>query len=168
VLRQLLGAYTGVPPAELALGVDGAGRPWLQASGPGPGVCFSVSHSGRLALYAFAREPAVGVDVQLPPTRRLDMVAVATRALGSEQGHRLAHLAPEEREREFLRLWTRHEAALKCRGRPIDDAGRGAVRLETPPWVVDLRLDGATAAAVALANEPAELRCFRLARPEAS
>jgi phosphopantetheinyl transferase len=52
------------------------------------------------------------------PHRR--QAAICQRALGPAEALRLQDLHPAIREREFLRMWTRHEATLKCRGFSFD------------------------------------------------
>lgn len=74
-----------------------------------------MSHSGELALYAFSTAGAVGVDLETA-RRPIDEVAIAARLFREADAQRLQSLAPRARRREFLRLWTRYEAELKCRG----------------------------------------------------
>src|SRR5688572_27002954 len=62
ILRTLLGRYLGVAAGEVPLTVEADGRPVLDATDSR--VRFSVSHAGPLALYAFAVDRAVGVDVE--------------------------------------------------------------------------------------------------------
>src|SRR5437879_3711535 len=74
-LRELLARYLDLEPAEVALRAAGNGKPIL-AVPSAPPLAFNVSHSGELALYAFAASAAVGVDVQVPPSRHLDVAAI--------------------------------------------------------------------------------------------
>ncbi len=146
LLRSLLGSYSGLPAATLAFRRSPAGKPSLPSGPP-----FSLAHSGTWALYAFSAEGEVGVDIEAAVPRRRDLAGLALRAFGSEQAERLRELAAEEREREFLRLWTRREARVKC----LSDA-RGP-----EPWVTELAPGGAAAAALAVRTEPRAVRCFR-------
>jgi phosphopantetheinyl transferase len=111
-----------------------------------------MSHSGPVALYAVAREAEVGVDVERP-RRRLDAIAVAERAFGSASAIQLGRLEEAEREREFLRLWVRHEAQLKCRGVGLGgvESGKG----DPACWTKEVEVGGRMAAAVAAARTPA-------------
>lgn len=159
VLRVLLGRYLDADPAALRFAEGEHGKPALAGDMAGAALEFNLSHSDRLALYAFARGRAVGVDVEVA-RRPVDAVAIAQRMLGAEQAERLVALAdPDERERAFLRLWTRHEAALKCRGTGIGGAAAG-VRPEEGLWIVDLAVGPGAAAALAVDGAPCELRRF--------
>jgi 4'-phosphopantetheinyl transferase len=175
LLRALLGRYLQLPPAVLQIVSDERGKPSLPAADSLKAHTrrpfFSLSHSGHLALYGFAATGAIGVDVQLARGERRgsgeqraprDHVALARRAFGEHEAERLRALPAPLREAEFLRLWTRHEAALKCLGAGIGDerAQPGAGR-----WVLDLDLERPErlppAAAVAAARPPGALRLWR-------
>jgi 4'-phosphopantetheinyl transferase len=153
VLRELLARYCEIEPAALELTVDQHGKPDLAPSAQGRSVCFNLSHSGPLAVYAFTPAAPVGIDVQVAPTRPTNLAALARRAFGAEQGGRLARLDPAHRAREFLRAWARREASLKCRG---DDIGAAAAGV----WVTDLHVGRGAAAAVAVQSKPHALRCW--------
>ena len=62
VLRTLLGRYLGLAPGRLRFRYGLHGKPALDLSSEG--LHFNVSHSGNLALLAFARGREVGVDVE--------------------------------------------------------------------------------------------------------
>jgi 4'-phosphopantetheinyl transferase len=155
VLRALLSRYSQRDPSALRFAAAEHGKPELA---DGAGLCFNLSHSGGLGLYAFTVGCAVGVDVELAP-RRIDEAALAARAFGPAEGRRLAGLDPAARRREFLRLWVRHEAELKCLGGGF--AGTPADRTAGErPWIAELALDGEAAGAVAASAPPRELRCW--------
>jgi 4'-phosphopantetheinyl transferase len=161
ILRALLGRYLRVGPSGIGFELSAHGKPAIAQPRAARWIAFNLSHSGPLALYAFAHSD-VGVDIQLAPSRARDYVALARRAFGVDAAQRLQRLAPDAREREFLRSWTRHEAALKCHGAstwkpaggPCPRPG-GASGL----WVTPLDLNAA-AAAVAVEGPPSEVRCF--------
>jgi 4'-phosphopantetheinyl transferase len=159
LLRALLGRYLQVDGAELDFTTGEHGKPELAGDGPWPS--FNLSHSGEIALYAFSAEAPVGVDVELARAS-VDEVAIAKRMIGTAAAERLRALDPAPRRKEFLRLWTRHEAELKCLGVGIGgelEAGPGQ-----PTWIAELELGmgAGAAAAVAVAAAPGELRCWRV------
>jgi 4'-phosphopantetheinyl transferase len=170
VLRQLLGRYLQADPGSLRLASGAHGKPALQhdrlaAAATGKRAAtdlarlsFNLSHSGGLALYAFAATAAVGVDVEVA-RRPIDAIALAARAFGEELAGRLAELDPATREEEFLRAWVRHEAELKCRGTGLGGASSDAER--SRPWTSGLEVGPRAAAAVAVESRPSELRCWR-------
>jgi 4'-phosphopantetheinyl transferase len=174
VLRELLGRYLHIDPRALRFVVEPSGKPRLldTVAETGSRTCrvlssglprsglrsLSLSHSGRLALYALAATRSVGVDVELA-RRSLDHVAVASRAFGSEAAHELQKRDPGEREQQFLQGWARRESILKC-GRPIGE-DREAEQRSSEPWVTVLTVGPRAAAAVAVSERPSELRCWR-------
>jgi 4'-phosphopantetheinyl transferase len=159
IMRSLLGEYLRADPRALSFAASAHGKPELE--GCPQSVCFNMSHSGGVAVYAVADQP-VGVDVELEG-RDIDVLSVAKRALGPTATARLSALSPEAREREFLREWVRHEAVVKCLGTGLggkveDEHGRR-------PWVCELELGprwtavGATASVAAM-SEPNEMSCW--------
>jgi 4'-phosphopantetheinyl transferase len=169
VLRQLLGRYLQTDPGSLRLASGAHGKPALRHDPPatptpgrrapveGARLSFNLSHSGALALYAFAPTAAVGVDVEVA-RRPIDALALAARALGEEQARRLAELDPASREEAFLLAWVRHEAELKCRGTGI---GAPAAPERSRVWISSLEVGPRAAAAVAVESRPGELRRWR-------
>jgi 4'-phosphopantetheinyl transferase len=111
VLRELLRRCPDAPAPDAPLTSSPEGKPHL----PGPDEPrFSISHAGDVILVALARRD-VGVDVEAARAG-LDAVPLARRMLGPQAAARLAALDPDARPGAFVVLWTRHEAALKCRG----------------------------------------------------
>jgi 4'-phosphopantetheinyl transferase len=167
LIRALLGRYLDTDPTALRFTAGAHGKPALldradaPAQPPGtlgsPDLSFNLSHSSTLAVYAFSRTPAVGVDVEAD-RRSIDEVALAERLLDEPVAARLRELAdPGLRRREFLRAWTRHEAKLKCLGTGI---GAGADTHQHPIWIADLHLGDRAAGAVACVPAARELRCW--------
>lgn len=132
LLRELLRRCPDGATPDAPLTPSPEGKPRLPGS---EAPHFSISHAGDVVLVALARGE-VGVDVE---ARRpgLDAVPLARRMLGSQAAARLAALDPDARPAAFLVLWTRHEAALKCRGiglagDPDDAAGLTVHSLALP------------------------------------
>jgi 4'-phosphopantetheinyl transferase len=186
-LRTLLGRYLDADPAGLRLAAGEHGKPALAAEprdgslGVGPErnaagstdanpLSFNISHSGELALFAFTRIGSVGVDVEIarPAT---DHVAVAARVFGAHEARRLARLDAQRREREFLRLWTRHEAALKCRGtgfaayQSFASGNQVSVGTRGPDatWIAELDVGPQAAGALVSELPPSSVRLWETA-----
>jgi 4'-phosphopantetheinyl transferase len=166
VLRALLGRYLQQEARALRFAAGPHGKPALlqsthgQAQAPGlrSPLSFNLSHSGELALYALTTSGPLGVDVELA-RRPIDAVAIARRTFGEAEADRLAGLEPQAREQEFRRLWVRHEAELKRLG-----TGIGAARdpaQEPAGWICELDVGAGAAAAVAVGEQPRELRCWQ-------
>jgi 4'-phosphopantetheinyl transferase len=152
VLRHLLGGYLSRGPGAIELESGERGKPRVAG---GDGVEFNLSHSGGLAVFAFAPENPVGIDVELAGRVR-DPVAVAEREFGQAEAERLRALDATQLEPEFLRLWVRHEAALKCRGE-----GLGGRTGPDGLVLVDLDVGPGAAAAVALEREADPVSMWR-------
>lgn len=166
MLRTLLGGYLERAPSELEFVRGEQGKLALADAGAprGSQLQFNLSHSGPIALYAFAVGTPVGVDLELERDRARDEAALAERIFGADVARRLRRLEAPARRREFLRLWVRHEAALKCLGKglivgkgPI--GSRGATWADSAElWIADIELGAEEAAAVAIQGGPRELR----------
>lgn len=115
VLRLLLGAYLGSPPAGLRFAAGGRGKPELLADDGAASLHFSLSDSDSRALYAVTRLGPVGVDVEaLMPIA--DMGQVARRWFSAREQAELAGLPEEQRTLGFYLAWTRKEALVKAEG----------------------------------------------------
>ena len=84
-------------------------------------------------------------------------IGIAGRVLDAGAVERLRSLPESERRREFLRLWVRYEAALKCRGGRL-----GATADEAGLQLIDLDPGAGAAAAVALDRVPAAVSLLEL------
>lgn len=169
VLRVLLGRYLEADPRMLRFGTGEHGKPALlddsaqapakagSTSGTPAGLSFNLSHSGHVALYGFTRTGPIGVDVEVA-RRSINEPAIAERAFGPAEARRLNGLDETVREREFLRRWTRHEAELKRRGTGIGGASAEADQGE--PWFAELEMEVQARAAIAVEQQPRELRCW--------
>src|SRR4029077_8610642 len=106
VLRDLLGRYLECQPRALRFATSAHGKPGVAVSGSASAIAFNVSHSGAVALYAFARPGGVGVDVEAR-RRRGDPSAIARRAFGDRQAQRLRDRPAHLRQRDFAAMWVR-------------------------------------------------------------
>jgi 4'-phosphopantetheinyl transferase len=111
VLRILLGRYLDLPPAEIPLRCGSKGKPSLD----GFGLHFNVSHSGRLAVFAFTLGCEIGVDVE--QIQAIDNLSeIANRFFCREEADELLSLPLTERTNAFFLCWTRKEAYIKAIG----------------------------------------------------
>jgi 4'-phosphopantetheinyl transferase len=76
---------------------------------------FSLSHSGDVVAYAFARDREVGIDVErMRPDR--PFLRIAERFFAPGEVAVLRKLPESLREEGFYNGWTRKEAYVKARG----------------------------------------------------
>jgi 4'-phosphopantetheinyl transferase len=112
-LRLILGRYLSIAPDRLRF-VEGAhGKPALAE--PPATIRFNVSHSEALAVIAFADGRDLGVDIEaIRPVPEMD--EIAQRYFSDQEANDLMQTAPDAREQNFFRIWTRKEAFIKAIG----------------------------------------------------
>jgi len=178
MLRRLLGNYAGVQPHEVVFRYGARGKPEVEQPAVARSISFNVSHRGALALYAFARDSEIGIDVE----RLRDVpeaLAIARNHFTPAETKLLEKAEnPYAVQECFFRLWTRKEAVIKAVGTglsmPLDEfdvsSGRDApdawrtVSVPARPevgWSVrDVPTAPGYRAALCVAGAPAETRCF--------
>jgi 4'-phosphopantetheinyl transferase len=113
MLRHVLGFHLGLEPGQLAFDSGSFGKPGLVADA-GCGARFNLSHSGDMVAIAVRRGGEVGIDVEV--VRTIDeMEAIARDYFAAAERQHLAR-TQDDRDRAFLRLWTRKEAYVKAVG----------------------------------------------------
>ncbi len=131
-LRALLGQTLKLEPGAVRLRRGIRGRPELDGEYP---LDFNVSHTGDTALIAIATgisdDTRIGIDLERQD-RKVNADGLARKFLSARERAEIAPLAPDDRRRRFLRLWTCKEAMSKATG----DA------LSAPFRHIDVALDG--------------------------
>jgi 4'-phosphopantetheinyl transferase len=115
VLRTVLAAYLATDPKKLILQNSSKNKPSLGRPHDDSRICFSVAHSGEVALLAFTRIREVGVDVERV-RGDLDVDAIAHRFFSPHEQKQLAAVASDDKVEAFFRCWTRKEAYVKAKG----------------------------------------------------
>jgi len=116
-LRRLAGAYLGRPPAAVAFGYGGRGKPTVavQPAHAAGRLELNLSDSEDLAVYAFARGLEIGVDVEvLRPMP--DALSISESFFSAREREALRTVEPERVPEAFFNCWTRKEAYLKAIG----------------------------------------------------
>jgi 4'-phosphopantetheinyl transferase len=115
VLRAILGRYLAMDPGSVRLSYGAHGKPALAPETDQTTLCFNVSHSDGLALYALAHGRGIGVDLErIRPD--VDIERIAQRFFSLAELARLCSLPAVSRTDAFYACWTRKEAYLKARG----------------------------------------------------
>jgi 4'-phosphopantetheinyl transferase len=113
-LRELLGSYLGIEPADVGL-TTGTTKPAVV----GGELEFNVAHTEGLALIAVATVP-VGVDVErLEPVAADEFADLVEFVLTADERDELERLPEPERVGAYYRVWTRKEAYVKATGEGI-------------------------------------------------
>jgi 4'-phosphopantetheinyl transferase len=110
-LRLLLSRYLGCSPRDVPIRTGPRGKPFVAGST----LRFNVSHSGGLALYAFAVGLDVGCDIAFHDGR-IAIDTVSERFFSAAERRILRQSPPHDRTAAFFDLWTRKEAVLKASG----------------------------------------------------
>lgn len=113
LLRTLLGSYLRSAPGDLQFAYGERGKPALaRACGD---LSFNVSHSHELALFAFTRGRAVGVDVECVAAASAGP-EIAERFFSADEVASLHGVPPALQRYAFFAGWTRKEAYIKATG----------------------------------------------------
>ncbi len=114
-LLSLIAEYTNDIPENIELQITDSGKPYLLPDHAGDCLQFSLADSNGLAIYGFAKDGPIGVDLEevVPLPDWQDMADVC---LSSFEKEWISQLAAEVQESVFLRIWTIKEAYLKAIG----------------------------------------------------
>lgn len=114
LLRVILGRYLDLEPTQLQFSYGARGKPAL-AIGTGRKLCFNLSHSNGLVLYAVTRDRDLGIDLEhirpLPEAEQL-----ARRFFSAREYAVISSLPFDQKQEAFFKGWTRKEAYLKASG----------------------------------------------------
>lgn len=165
LLRSLLGRYLDEDPGWIRFSYNPCGKPFLARSHRTANIRFNLAHSHGAAVFAFAIEREIGVDVEFI---RADFVIEDPQLFAPAEFLLLRSLSGEERVRCFFRLWTRKEALLKAMGAGFNAPPQTLLDPEAcHRWsIVDMECF--TGYAAALVVEGAGFNIFRQYQPPIS
>lgn len=130
VLRMLLSQYLKQDPKAIKFTQNEYGKPAVLDSE----LEFNISHSGDLALFAFAKNTALGVDVEaIKP--KIEYEDIAKRFFSAAENEQLLNISSKNRKKAFFNCWTRKEAFIKAIGEglsfPLSDFDVNVEELES-------------------------------------
>jgi 4'-phosphopantetheinyl transferase len=115
ILKQILSLYIGVDPASVRISYGTRGKPRLKDAYGEDNIHFNLSHSEGLAIYIFARDHEVGVDIErirdIP-----EMDNIVDDFFSPREKISFKALSRSKKRKAFFRLWTRKEAYIKAIG----------------------------------------------------
>jgi 4'-phosphopantetheinyl transferase len=111
ILRVLLGRTIDRAPATLRFAATSHGKPVLRQSN----LCFNLSHSRHLALFAISRQLEVGCDIEFHDERFL-AENIPEHFFSPAEIAELRALPSSKQLAAFFAGWTRKEAYVKARG----------------------------------------------------
>ena len=118
LLRHILSRYLGKEPDQLRFCYNSYGKPALIEEAGAEGLCFNLSHSRGIALYAVTRGREIGIDIEY---FRPDVEAekLAERFFSPREATVLRALPDHLQKEGFFNCWTRKEAYIKAEGKGL-------------------------------------------------
>lgn len=115
ILRNILGRYLKIEPKRLKFSYGSHGKPAIGGVTDGHSLCFNMSHSHGLALFAFTCGRKVGVDVEYVRPMP-DAEEIVERFFSPRENAALRTVPAGKKLEAFFNCWTRKEAFLKAIG----------------------------------------------------
>src|SRR5579864_7065790 len=143
-LRTILGRYLMREPHGLRFHYSHYGKPMLVEEVDSDTMCFNVTHSRGMALYAIGRKREIGIDLEYINTR-VEYEQIAERFFSPHEVHMLHSLPQEMRREAFFSCWTRKEAYIKARGLGLSlalDQFDVSLAPGVPAAMLDIREEG--------------------------
>lgn len=129
-LRIILGNYLDMEPDNLVFSYSERGKPELAFNSREGMLCFNVSHSHELGLYAITRDHHIGIDIEHFRSN-LDLEQLAKRYFSPREYAVISSLHPDQKQEVFYNCWTQKEAYLKATGEGL--AGLEGVEVSLDP-----------------------------------
>lgn len=115
ILRLLLSRYLAIPAKAVTFTFGDQQKPHLHT--PTHQLKFNLSHSGQYALYAFAADCELGVDIEkIQSDHKMD---VAERFFSSSEITAMRAAPESQRAALFFEFWSKKEAIIKANGRGL-------------------------------------------------
>jgi 4'-phosphopantetheinyl transferase len=115
LLRIILSRYLFIKPSQIHFRYSPYGKPSLDAAYHRANLCFNLSHSCGLALYAITCGREVGIDLEYI-REDFPCEEVAERFFSPYEKAMIRRLPAGMKYQAFFNCWTRKEAYMKARG----------------------------------------------------
>ena len=115
ILRRILGFYLNLKPSRIQFRYGENGKPALADTFGIGAIHFNLSHSNGVALFAFARDREIGVDIEY--MRDIPEMDKIVEQFFSKRERDVFRKLPKSQKREaFFNGWTCKEAFIKTLG----------------------------------------------------
>lgn len=111
ILRKLLSGYLQIFPHDVVFQQNQYGKLYLDSSP----LQFNLSHSRDLALFIFALNTTVGIDVEFV-REDYEFTDIASKFFSRAESEALFSLPKNEQLQAFFNCWTCKEAFIKAKG----------------------------------------------------
>lgn len=128
ILRSLLAFFSGVDAKKTDFGYNPQGKPALKDQ---PEIQFNVSHTADSAVFAFALDEPLGVDIETISKRPTEKLA--KRFFSADEARALNALPKDKRSSAFFYMWTQKEAYIKAIGLGLTQSLNQFVVSARPP-----------------------------------
>jgi 4'-phosphopantetheinyl transferase len=115
ILRILLSCYLNIDAGKVSFAYGPYGKPELSAGNSSIPIRFNLTHSHRLALFAFTLNGDIGVDIEFM-RRDIALDDIAERFFSLNEKTALDSLPSNMKRKGFFTCWARKEALLKASG----------------------------------------------------
>jgi 4'-phosphopantetheinyl transferase len=136
ILARYLSRYGVTSPDQVVFSYSNKGKPAIANAYPAGELCFNVSHSHQMALYAIALNRQVGIDLEY--IRSIDAVALAQRFFLPSEAAMIQSLIGADQHQAFFKVWTQKEAYLKATGDGLGRLASVEVALTEPMRLVSV------------------------------
>jgi 4'-phosphopantetheinyl transferase len=115
LLRLIIGHYQGIGFFEGEFYLGEHGKPYLSGINGKDTICFNISNSESMGIFAFSKNREIGVDIEF--VRDIPEMDKIVEQIFSAQEKDFFRSLPENRKKKaFYICWTRKEAFLKATG----------------------------------------------------
>lgn len=115
MLRMLLGCYLGVKASEIQFYHGKNGKPAITETFGKGTIQFNLSHSNGVALFAFARNHEIGVDIEhIRDTPEIEQIM--EQFFSIKENEVMRSLPGSQKREAFFNGWTCKEAFVKALG----------------------------------------------------
>lgn len=137
MLRKVLGKYLYLDPGQIQFNYSPSGKPTLVLNGNHTPLCFNLSHSNEIALFAVAINRSIGIDIEFIQSNP-DLESIANTFFSSNEYEFISSFSPDQRHIAFFDLWTLKEAYLKATGEGIGGLEKVELSMSSydPPQVI--------------------------------
>lgn len=136
ILASYLSRHSATLPQQVIFSYSSKGKPAIASPYPSGELCFNVSHSHNMALYAIALNRPVGIDLEY--IRPIEAVELAQRFFLPSEAAIMRSLMGEDQHRAFFRGWTQKEAYLKATGDGLGGLKSVEVALTAPMRLISV------------------------------
>jgi 4'-phosphopantetheinyl transferase len=118
LLREILGNYLSIHPAEVQFAYNPHGKPFLLNDLQAQNLNFNISSSGDLALFVFLRGRQVGVDIE-KIRQNIEFEELVERFFSENERKAFQLVKPKSKLQTFFCIWARKEAYIKAQGQGL-------------------------------------------------